>query len=149
MKKLPKGIQKIAGLPYSMGLEIRGPHISFSGQLPDLDENKNPISLSLADQARQVLNKMKKLLNDCCLSFNNVFDVWILIRGEATPEAYKVVNDIYVEFLKEDKADDAPDRMFYGNASILFGALIEIKFKAVLQVPEFLSTKSDNNPDQE
>lgn len=145
MKKIPKGIINVVGLPYSTAVEIGQSFVSFSGQLPDLDDNKKPISISLSDQTRQLLKKIKKLLNDCGFSFNNLFDVMIFLHGEVSAENYAIVNGIYEEFLKADKVSDAPDRLFVGNLSLPFGVEIEIKFKAVTQVPEFLSTSSSVN----
>ncbi len=144
MKKLPEGITKNEKLPYSVALETRGPRIDFSGVLPELvdgpDGKKKPKSQSLEEQTREVLLKMKKMLNDCGLTFNHIVDVLIYVDGEPTIEKYEIVNRIYVEFLRADKAKDLPVRGFFGGF-LLFGSKVEIKFSAVRQVPEFLSTR--------
>ena len=85
----------------------------------------------LEDQTREVLGKMRKLLTDCGLSFDHVFDVMILLHGGIDEKRYARVNEVYVEEMKADGVQDMPDRALFGVSSLPFGAEIEIKFKAV------------------
>lgn len=117
-------------LPYSAVNQI-GNHFHFSGQIPNLDENKKLTSSDLAEQTREVLAKIKDMLDKCGLKANDMFDVIILFIGEA--DAYQTVNQVYAAWLEEEGAEDKPNRVAYGVAWLPFGASVEIKFNAVKQ----------------
>ncbi len=125
-KQLP--IAADNSLPFSPVVQI-GNHFHFSGTVPNLGEDKKPISGTLALQTEEVLAKMKKSLSDCGLSFNDLFHVTIMLSGSM--DGYNEVNKIYSEALKE--VEIKPARKAFAVAGLPFGALIEIEYEAVKQ----------------
>lgn len=120
---------EVSGLPFSPVVQI-GNHFHFSGTLPAI-KDKKPVSQTLVEQTREVLEKMKAMLEKCGLSLNDIFHATIMLSGNM--DGYDEVNAIYSETLKEAGAEIMPARKAFAVAGLPFGALIEIEYEAVKQ----------------
>ena len=126
-KEIPENAQSTSML-YSPVVKI-GNHFHFSGIIPDLDKGTTMITKSFIDQTNEVLNKMKKALKDCGLSFNDIFHVTVLLSGSM--ENFPQMNESYA--LAMNEVEIKPARKACAVAGLPFGALIEIEFEAVKQ----------------
>lgn len=129
-KQIPEGFKNPSGALFSPVLQI-GNHFHFSGLVPNLDENKKPISTDLADQTREVLTKIKDGLSKCGLKPDDLFDVTISFIGQA--DEYNTINQVYADFLKTEDIEDPPIRFATAAAWLPFGVLVEFKVIAVKQ----------------
>ncbi len=123
-KTCPLSIDQNSQLPYSVCVKL-GDINYFSGTLPNIGNDKKLISIDVSEQTRQIIAKMKKYLEECRLSLNDVFGVTIMLKSM---DDYTVVNEIYAEAFKDVLIK--PRRKTFGVAGLPFGALIEIEFEA-------------------
>jgi len=130
-KIIPEAFKGLnGGLPYSEVIQV-GNHFHFAGMVPNLDENKKLVSSDLAEQTREVLAKMKDKLAKCGLAPSDLLDVTIAFIGKG--DEYKIINQEYSAWLKEENAGDKPIRFATAAAWLPFDALVEFKPIAVKQ----------------
>jgi len=116
-------------LPYSPVVKI-GNHFHFSGVVPKLDHEHKLVSPDdIAEQTKQVLEKIAVLLKACGLAPKDVYSATVMLSGSM--QYFALVNKLYSEFFAE--AEIKPRRKAFAVAGLPFDAMIEIEFDAVKQ----------------
>ncbi len=116
----------IATVPYSAVTIVDG-HYHFSGVVPDLENGELVSPGDIKAQTRQVLVKMKNLLEICGLSFKSIYDVTLMLGGSM--DHFPKVNEIYAEAFAGSEIK--PARKAFAVVELPFQAKVEIQFSAV------------------
>lgn len=103
--------------PYSVAVEAGG-LVFFSGQIA-LDGDGNPAG-STADQARQVMEQIGRLLADVDLGFSDVVKATIFLADMGD---FAAVNEVYGSFFQADP----PARSAVEVAALPKGVSVEIE----------------------
>jgi len=93
--------------------------IYISGQLPIIQETKEPISADIKEQTKFVLQKLSKILEELGSDLKKVLKTTIYV---ADIKMWDDVNKIYADFFKEHK----PARTIVPTKTLHFDCLIEI-----------------------
>jgi len=103
--------------PYSVAVEANG-LVFFSGQIA-LDADGNPAG-STADQARQVMEQIGRLLSDVGLGFADIVKATIFLADMGD---FVAVNEVYGSFFNSDP----PARSAVEVAALPRGVSVEIE----------------------
>ena len=116
-------------LPYSPVVKI-GNHFHFSGIVPKLNyEHKLVSPGDIAEQTKQVLEKIAALLKGCGCTPNDIYSATVMLSGSM--QHFALANKLYSEFFAE--AEVKPRIKAFAVAGLPFDAMIEIEFDAVKQ----------------
>ncbi len=110
--------------PYSQAIKA-GDFLFCSGQIPLVAETGEIVRGGVAEQARQVLQNLQKVLDAAGIDFESVVKTTIYL---ADMNDFSVVNEIYGSYFGEV----APARATVQVAALPKGALVEIDAIACL-----------------
>jgi 2-iminobutanoate/2-iminopropanoate deaminase len=119
--KTPKAPSAIG--PYSQGITA-GDFVFASGQIPLNRETGEIISGDIKEQAHQVLNNLRNILEAAGSSLDKAVKVTIFIKNL---NDFAVVNEIYAEYFKEP----FPARSCVEVSGLPKGAFLEIEVIAL------------------
>jgi reactive intermediate/imine deaminase len=112
--------------PYSSAV-ITDNTIYVSGQIGNIEAGKKKIQTDFETEVRQVLDKIKKILEENGSSMNQVLKVQVMLTDMKKFEAF---NKIYLQYFPEKR----PARSTFGVKKLVFGAKVEIDCIALLKV---------------
>jgi 2-iminobutanoate/2-iminopropanoate deaminase len=118
MKKIETTTAPAAIGPYSQAI-VAGDFLYCSGQIPLDPGTGNMVSGGIAEQTRQCLGNLRKVLIAAGVDFSHVVKTTIYLADMAD---FAIVNEIYAEYC----SDPAPARATVQVAALPKGALIEI-----------------------
>ena len=111
--------------PYSQAVMANGT-LYVSGQIPVVPATGAIVSDKVEDQARQVLENVKAVVEAAGLTLDNVVKTTVFIKNM---DDFAVINGIYSEYFKEN----CPARACVEVARLPKDVLIEMEAIAVLQ----------------
>ena len=114
MKKIPEAVG-----PYS-AFSKAGDFLYISGQIAINPENQKVEAVTVEDQARQVLENLKAILENNGLSTGNVIKTTVLLDNI---DDFVTVNNIYAEYFTEPY----PARSAFAVDKLPKGVLVEIE----------------------
>ncbi len=117
--KAPKAIG-----PYAQAIKA-GEFIYTAGQIPIDPQSGNLIAGGIAEQARQVLENLKAVLEAAGSSLEKVVKATVFLKNMAD---FAALNEVYGEYLGAAK----PARSTVAVAELPRGALVEIDFVALV-----------------
>ena len=110
--------------PYSQAVMANGT-LYVSGQIPVVPATGAIVSDKVEDQARQVMEKVKAVVEAAGLTLNNVVKTTVFIKNM---DDFAVINGIYSEYFKEN----CPARACVEVARLPKDVLIEMEAIAVV-----------------
>jgi reactive intermediate/imine deaminase len=111
--------------PYSQAIKV-GNTVWLSGQIPLVPGSMELISGDISAQARQVFSNLAAVAEAAGGSLNHAVKINISLTNLAH---FAAVNEVMASFLKEPY----PAWTAIGVAELGFGALVEIKARAIIQ----------------
>ena len=114
MKKIPNAVG-----PYS-AFRQAGDYLYISGQIGINPETSKIEGVTVEEQARQVLENLKAILENNGLTMSNVVKTLVLLDNI---DDFKAVNEIYGQYFKEPY----PARSAFEVGKLPLGALVEIE----------------------
>ena len=117
--KAPKAIG-----PYEQAIKV-GEFVYTAGQIPIDPQTGNLVSGGIAEQARQVLENLKAVLEAAGSSLDKVIKATVFLKNMAD---FAALNEVYGEYLGKAK----PARSTVAVADVPRGALVEIDLVAMV-----------------
>ena len=117
--KAPKAIG-----PYEQAIKV-GDLVYTAGQIPIDPQTGNLVSGGIAEQARQVLENLKAVLEAAGSSLDKVIKATVFLKNMAD---FAALNEVYGEYLGKAK----PARSTVAVADLPRGALVEIDLVAMV-----------------
>jgi 2-iminobutanoate/2-iminopropanoate deaminase len=117
--KAPKAIG-----PYEQAIKV-GEFVYTAGQIPIDPQTGNLVSGGIAEQARQVLENLKAVLEAAGSSLDKVIKATVFLKNMAD---FAALNEVYGEYLGKAK----PARSTVAVADLPRGALVEIDLVAMV-----------------
>ena len=114
MKKIPNAVG-----PYS-AFRQAGDYLYISGQIGINPETSKIEGVTVEEQARQVLENLKAILENNGLTMSNVVKTLVLLDNI---DDFKAINEIYGQYFKEPY----PARSAFEVGKLPLGALVEIE----------------------
>lgn len=105
--------------PYSQAVAY-GDLLFCSGAIPLDPETRQPVAGGIAEQTRQVLNNLARLLEDCGSSLDRVLKTTVFLQNM---EHFAEFNAIYAEAFPQEP----PARSTVQVARLPLGVLIEVE----------------------
>lgn len=107
----------VSGLPFSSAVKA-GNTLYLSGQIP-VRADGTPVTGSVADETRQVMNNLGATLTEYGYAFDDVVNVTVYLKDM---KDYAEMNSAYAPYF----SDGFPARACVGGLQIAFGASLEI-----------------------
>lgn len=107
----------VARLPFSPAVKAENT-LYLSGQIP-VKADGTPVTGSVADETRQVMNNLGETLTEYGYTFDDVVSVTVYLKDM---KDYAEMNSAYAPYFKEG----FPARACVGGLQIAFGASLEI-----------------------
>ena len=105
--------------PYSQGIKVTGGLIFVSGQIPLVPETGEIVAGGIAEQAAQVLENLKAIVEAAGSTLANVIKTTVYLKDIGD---FAAVNTIYAKYFTEN----CPARVCVEVSNLPKGALIEI-----------------------
>ena len=105
--------------PYSQGIKVTGGLIFVSGQIPLVPETGEIVAGGIAEQAAQVLENLKAIVEAAGSTLANVVKTTVYLKDIGD---FAAVNTIYAKYFTEN----CPARVCVEVSNLPKGALIEI-----------------------
>lgn len=128
----PSGLAPPTGspaTPYYSWVVARGPVLSFSGMVPE-DENERLVGDDLGSQARQVFENLKTAAEAAGAALQDICSVTVYVTAtDLQRDVYPFINPLFAEYFPTEP----PARTLVGGVALPYPEfLIEVAAQAVL-----------------